>query len=263
MEKHKKDITWQGLYNYKDADWTKCRDVQCPLISKCEIELFSKTDIKCIENKIPLVKITEAEKQSCLDQEFSSHNVTSDAFLDAVIAHVAGTSTPTLAADYGYFTSRFDPPDETTTIAIDDHQVGANQTLTLAVSGKTITITITLATTACNCLDTTIAAGTWSTTVFDLTSVTGLDVGGGDMLQITMATYGLQEREIASISGSTVTLTEALPAIPAGGEVARQILSNIYICMADNTVISADAYGLFKSSAISRVITATLRLIRN
>lgn len=268
MERHKEDVIWQGLYNYKDADWTKCRDAQCPLISKCEKHIFAGLHIPCIyrENDLPLVQIQEKEKLSELDNLFASHNVTSNAFLDAVIDHIVGDSTPALEISFAYFTSRFDPPDADTTIAIDDHQVGSNITPTYSNSGRTITITINLATSDCNCLDTTVddASFTPTTTQFDLDSVTGLDTGGGDMIEINLgSTYGLVRRKIDSISTNRVTLTQALPIAPSDGDVVRQILSNVYICMANNTVISADAYGIFKSSSISRQITATLRLIRN
>ena len=274
MKKYKEDAVLsgaggfriQGLINYTDADWSECQKINCPKFLECENDFINKAHISCIN---PLkddkrVNIYEHAKSPELEGLYTKHNATGNYFLDAIVDHLVGDATPTLEIDHAYFTSRFDPPDADTTVAIDDHQVGSNVAITKDNVGRIITMTVNILSSSVNCLDTTIddAVFTPTTTVFDLDLVTGLDTGGGDMIQINLGTsYGLQERKIVSISTKRVTIDKPLPIAPSDGDVVRQILTNMYICMADNTVISSSAYGLFKDSSISRQISLILRVL--
>lgn len=264
---------FEGLYNFEDAYFNSCEKISCPLKKSCAKRFNKRESINCeypFADGSPRVKIHKWKKKLFYPKaSYSRHNLTPDAFLDALVANVAGTSTPTLEATKAVFTSRYDPPGYNTEITgggsdVDDHQVGSDVTISNSVSGFDITVTIALSTSQCNGLDTTIKASpTPTTTTFELNSVSGLDISGGDMIWVYSAGYGRQPRKVASVVGDLVTITEALPVAPVGAEVVQQPLSNLYVATAADLVVSALPYGVFKSSSSARNITATLNAIRS
>jgi len=253
----------QGFLNYSDANWKKCENVFCPDLRVCQDRQLAWKKIECVYVS-PLVEITKTKR--VLEDKFSRHNVTGRDFLGYIIQHLVESATPVLGIREAVFTSRFIEPDADTDLSVDDTYEVGRVTVSKSAVGELITISISLTSVDANCLETTVddSVFTPTTTVFDLDSVAGLDVTGGDMIDILLGSpYGTKRRRIQSISGLRVTITEALPAPPVDGNKTRQILANLYLVTPDDTVISADSYGLFKDSSITRAVEANIRLIGN
>ena len=97
-----------------------------------------------------------------------------------------------------------------------DNQIGGAKTPDDSIyTGYQTTFLTSFITSENNGLSTTVSAVT-SSSQFDLTSVTGLAIG--DRVEIND-----QKRTVANLSGSTVTLDEALTAAPTIGDVFLQI----------------------------------------
>lgn len=256
----------QTFVNYKNAYWDKCESLNCELLSKCQKNFAKNKAIDCVF-KFPKVRLTESE--AVLENKYSYHNATGNTWLSRFLDIIDGTNTSAdITIDKAIFTSWKNRPNEDTTLLVgsgsndDNHQVGSDITPSFSQSGNTLTITTNLGSVDCNGLNTTVSASS-ATTSFTLTSVSGLATGGGDRLEIQLADDSFVRRDTAGISGSTVTITEALPAIPAAGRVVRQINNNVYLATSDDVMISGLPYGKFKSNSVTSVITHTMRLKGN
>jgi hypothetical protein len=155
-------------------------------------------------------------------------------------------------ADVSYLALVADYDSPTSTSEIGD--AGVNElgrvVPTTSVSGNRLTISASFDTSTANCLNTTIS-GVTSTTVFDLTSVTGLTVG--DRIEIVLST-GSEQRKISNIATNTITIDKALSSTPAGSEVVKQYISGFYLVTGGSasansgTTIFADSFIKFKDS---------------
>ncbi len=175
------------------------------------------------------------------------------ALLNDIVNHLAGSSTPTLALNYVVFTSNFDVPNQTTTLASDARERGRVAVSSIDDNGTSLTVNYTLGTTIANCLSTTMSAVT-SNTVFTLTSVTGLGVN--DRIQITISGVNY-DRKVTNLSGSIVTINSPLPSVPIIGTVVKQKISRIALVYGGTgssgtgTVADWEQYILFKDSSMS------------
>lgn len=133
----------------------------------------------------------------------------------------------TIDADISYIAlvADFDAPIASTDIADSGVKELGRVVPTTSVSGTKLKITASFDTSTANCLNTTISSVT-SSSVFDLTSVTGLTTG--DRIEIILST-GAEQREVTNISTNTVTVSPALSSTPAGSEVARQLISAFHV----------------------------------
>lgn len=175
-----------------------------------------------------------------------------NAFLEDIINHLAGTSTPTLELNYVVFTTNFDVPTQTTTLATDNREIGRVAVSSITDSGASLTANYTLDTATANCLSTTISSATTPNS-FDLVSVSGL--AANDRIQITQSGRDF-DRKVVSVTGSTVVITPPLPSTPSGGEAVKQKISRIAIVYGGTgssgtgTVASWSQYIVFKDDTM-------------
>jgi|TARA_R100000049_G_C1935906_1_gene79775 hypothetical protein len=174
----------------------------------------------------------------------------------------------TVVADCDFIAFVADYAKPTATTDIQDsgvNQLGRVVPTSVTSSGTKITVTSTINTSTANPLDTTVSSAS-STTVFDLTSVTGLTVG--DRLEITLST-GTEDREIDSISTNTITVTKAYSSAPAVSDVARGKISAVHIIKGgtiggvDGATLAAFQTVLFKANTEEKTFTHTIDLIGN
>jgi hypothetical protein len=171
--------------------------------------------------------------------------------LENIAKHLAGESTPTLEISFCALSTSYDIPDKNSTLALELGRVAVDAPVR---SGSVITVASSFGASDAICLNTTIS-GVTSTTVFTVTSATGLQIG--DRVQITLSNLSnrKEERKISNIAGSTITLSEALSATPAVSDAFKQMISRIHLIngSATLTLNSGDAasiapYKTIKSS---------------
>ncbi len=127
--------------------------------------------------------------------------------------------------------------------------------LTKSRTANKITLNWALATTDCNCLNTTVIADAGnSTTQFKLNSVIGLGTSG-DLIQISMPT-GAVTRAITGRTGSIVTIDLPLTGIPPITTVVklminqRGLIKNGTGSAGSGTIVDIQQYTLFKDSTM-------------
>jgi hypothetical protein len=176
-----------------------------------------------------------------------------NALIEDIINHLAGSSTPTLEFNYVVFTSNFDVPNQSTTLASDNREIGRVAVDSITDNGSSLTVNYTLDSATANCLSTTVS-GASSNTVFDLTSVTGLGVN--DRIQITL--NGVEyDRKVTNISTNTITVTPPLPSTPSVSDIVKQKISRIALVYngtassGTGTVGAWNQYIVYKDSTMS------------
>lgn len=146
------------------------------------------------------------------------HKAYKDEFLNQVDD---GTIADGLELTHAVFYTDYDAFNST------DTKTGKNElgrvALTSSVVDNTIIKSFNISSSIANCLNTTISSAS-SSTVFDLTSITGLAID--DRIEITLSS-GTYDRKVTNISSNTVTISEPLPSTPTAGNVVRQKISNV------------------------------------
>lgn len=171
-----------------------------------------------------------------------------NALLEDIAKHIAGSSTPTLKPGYCGLSTSYNVPDKTSILESELARVVPSS---WTRTGSIISINSLIGAATGNCLETTINTVT-SATVFTVNSTTGLTAG--DRVQITIASLAnrKEERKISSIVGSTITLTEALSAAPATGDLFKQMISRVQLAhgSATATLNSGSAFSIAPYKAI-------------
>lgn len=203
------------------------------IISKCRVtqEYFNISECKknnCL-GFIDFIKgnIT-CEHKVFLSKKEIGFNVTPTAFLNDIKYHLLGSSTPTLDITHISLGTAFDKPDKSSTIS-DSNEIARVLTDSEADSGDKIVIESIFLPDDVTLLSTTVAGSpSPTTTTFDVASSTGLV--NNDMLQITLSgAENRKEKRKISISGTSVTLTDALPSVPVAGDVVKQLISRVLV----------------------------------
>lgn len=168
--------------------------------------------------------------------------------LEDMAKHISGSSTPTLNPGYCAVSTAYDTPDKTSIL---EGEIGRVAPSSYVRTGSSVIISTTFSTSSGNCLETTINTVTNATT-FTVNSTTGLAIG--DRVQITIASLAnrKEERKISNISSSTITLSEALSAAPATGDLFKQMISRVQLAhgSATSTLNSGSAFSIAPYKAI-------------
>lgn len=280
MIKYKNDAIFRGIVTVKKANWSKCESINCKLISNCQSKKIE--DVECFAS-IPLVEVTESKlnlstfevKGNRLKRLFCKliarlkykngiHNNTAQAYLDNICKHIAGESTPDLSISYCGLSAAFDPSDKDSSL---ENEIDRVATGTPSRNENVVTVTSNFGGSDGNTLSTTVSSAT-STTVFDLTSVTGLQVG--DALQIVFASTNRAEtRKISNIASNTITVDTAYSEAPAVSDVANQLIQRLHLVsggsatLDSGTAISIAPFEQTKSSSETLQINHTIKLIGN
>ena len=127
MKSYKEDVIlplfrWQGFINTKTANWNNCIERECPLFLTCQKSFEVKQEVDCI---YPVEQVEyEYDEQEINEPDFTAaiHNATGNSFVSDILKHLRGTSTPSLAINYGVVSTRFNDlnePNAATTLATD------------------------------------------------------------------------------------------------------------------------------------------------
>lgn len=85
--------------------------------------------------------------------------------------------------------------------------------------------------------DTTIAAGTWSTTAFDVVSAASIAVG--DRIEV-QTPFGTRNVSVATKTSNSLTVTPALPAAPLAGATVKRLWAEYGLFMGPAATSTAD-----------------------
>jgi hypothetical protein len=239
--KFKADQRIRGLVRVKKADFSYCKSINCKALELCS--KVKPEDIICSvhpgENPVNITlsepKDMELEednkylawlKNFLIWNKFKNqfHNAITTEYLENIQKHLAGTSTPVLAASYCGLSSAFDAPTKASTLILELGRVTTSPVRT----GTQVVCTSSFGLTDANCLATTVSAVT-STTVFTLTSVVGLQVGDRIRLTLSGASNRKEQRKITNIAGSIITVSEAFTSTITIGDTAEQMISRIHL----------------------------------
>ena len=248
-------IKLDGLINIDSYNWSACISIDCKLLNHC-IDKSKKNDIKCVYG-IPKFKYHEEKK--VIENNFAIHNSTGLTFLENISKHLVGESTPSLSATHCSLSTAYDSP---TINSIVELEIGRVALFTPSRDSVTCTFNSNFGLTDGNTLTTTISSVT-STSIFDVTSVIGLQIG--DRIRVIKTDNSYNERKIQAIAGNQITLTVPLDFTPTIGLSFKQLISRIYL-IANGTGTLNTGYGMSiapyinsKSSTDTRNFKHTLR----
>ena len=193
----------------------------------------------------------------------SIHNNTSQEFLDNIAKHVAGESTPDLEVAYCAFSCAFDPPDKDSSLVL---EVGRVAITSADRTNSTIVIDSTFGSTDGNTLSTTVSSVT-SNSIFELTSVTGLQVGDALQLTLSGASNRKETRKISAISTNQITVSSPYSSTITVNDIAAQKIMRLHLIAGGTATlntgspVSVAPYPDFKLSSQTKEITHTIKLI--
>ena len=273
MKNYKEDVVipglgrLQGFINTKTANWKNCIEKGCHILPACQKSFQDTQEVHCmyLVEKV----LFEYDEQEINEPGFSAikHNATGNDFVSDIFAHFRGTSTPSLTFNYAVASTLWNEvgePNESNLIADDANLIGWGAVANSGTGATCISIA-TFGVGDGNTLSTTISGVPASTTTFDIADATGLIVN--DRVAITQtAPLGVVKRKVSVIAGTTITISEALDAIPVSGNAFNQEWSRLYLVTngvdipPSGTVASVAPYYYQKSATVSKAIYFTLRL---